>query len=68
MISTNLKGEANVKFDETLNNDLKIIAAGIDSFAEDLTEQGVDVINVDWQPPASGNPELISLLQKLQNK
>ena len=38
---------------------------GLESFAQDLTGQGVEVIDVDWRPPAGGDPKLADLLSKL---
>lgn len=44
---------------------LKVVNVGLESFARDLTRQGVEVIDVDWRPPAGGDPELANLLSKL---
>jgi FdrA protein len=44
---------------------LKVINIGISGFAEDLKKQGVQVVQVDWSPPASGDLELLRLLEKL---
>ncbi|OLS19343.1 MAG: hypothetical protein HeimC2_41790 [Candidatus Heimdallarchaeota archaeon LC_2] len=49
-----------------INKELKVINIGIEMFADDLEEQGVDVIHVDWSPPADGDLELIKLLEKLE--
>jgi FdrA protein len=38
---------------------------GLEIFADSLREQGVPVIDVDWQPPAAGDPELLELLERL---
>ena len=45
--------------------DLKIINIGIESFTESLKVQGVDVIQVDWSPPARGDKKMIDLLSRL---
>jgi len=47
---------------------LQVINVGLASFAEDLSRRGVDVINVDWRPPAHGDPAKNALLTKLQSK
>ncbi len=44
---------------------LKVINVGLEAFAQDLDRQGVEVIDVDWQPPAGGDPRLADLLSKL---
>lgn len=42
-----------------------VINIGLRSFADSLEEQEVEVIQVDWQPPAGGDQEMIDLLDKL---
>jgi len=42
-----------------------VVNVGLGLFAESLREQGVPVIDVDWQPPAGGDPELLELLGRL---
>ena len=44
---------------------LTVINIGLDDFARDLELQDVPVVNVDWSPPAGGNPKLADLLSKL---
>jgi len=44
---------------------LKVISIGISTFADDLASQGVDVIRVDWKPPAGGDEEMLRLLERL---
>jgi hypothetical protein len=44
---------------------LIVIAMGLRGFAESLREQGVEVVQVDWTPPAGGDEELADLLEKL---
>jgi hypothetical protein len=41
------------------------INMGVEDFAASLEIQGVEVIQVDWVPPAGGDAELIALLDKL---
>ena len=48
------------------DSELKVINIGIDTFAEDLKTQGVDVISVDWRPPAGGDLDVLKLLEKLE--
>lgn len=46
--------------------ELKLINVGTSKFKNDLEIQGKDVIQVDWEPPAGGNKELIEALDKLE--
>jgi len=48
-----------------LSEPLKIINVGLEDFARDLSAQGVEVLHVDWSPPAGGDPKLARLLAKL---
>ncbi len=38
---------------------------GVEDFADTLESQGFPVVHVDWSPPAGGDAEMISLLEKL---
>ncbi|MEM9360619.1 MAG: hypothetical protein AAGB04_30960 [Pseudomonadota bacterium] len=44
---------------------MKVVNVGLEMFANDLEKQGVQVVQVDWKPPANGNPELARILSKL---
>ena len=46
--------------------ELKVINIGIDTFTTDLKTQEVEVIHVDWHPPAGGDLDMLKLLEKLQ--
>jgi len=48
-----------------LQKPLKVVNIGLESFAKELDQQGVEVIHLDWAPPAGGDPKLASLLSKL---
>lgn len=43
----------------------RVINVGLARFACDLEDQNVDIVDVDWSPPAGGNPGLVELLSKL---
>lgn len=43
----------------------RVISVGLGGFAQELAAQGVDVVHVDWTPPAAGDPQLARLLGKL---
>ena len=44
---------------------LKVVNIGLEGFAEELSAEGVEVVHVDWSPPAGGDPKLAALLSKL---
>lgn len=47
--------------------DLQVIAVnlGLKQFADSLESQEVEVVHVQWTPPADGDEEMIDLLEKL---
>jgi hypothetical protein len=51
--------------DQLLNQPLLVINLGVDKFAQNLEDQGVEVTRVDWRPPAGGDQEMIELLDQL---
>ena len=51
---------------ELFATELAVINVGVPSFYEELLVQGRPVIQVDWKPPAGGNPELVTALEKLE--
>jgi len=53
------------KINELFSKELKVINMGLDSFAENLRKQEVEVLQMDWKPPAGGDKRLIALLEKL---
>jgi hypothetical protein len=48
-----------------IQQQVRVINMGIDSFSEDLRKAEVPVIQMDWRPPAGGNRKLIALLDSL---
>ncbi len=44
---------------------LKVVNIGISTFGDDLRSQDVEVVDVDWKPPAGGDVEMSRLLEKL---
>lgn len=48
-----------------LTEKLKVVNIGISNFADDLRSQNVEVVHVDWKPPAGGDIEMLKLLEKL---
>ena len=55
------------KMDDLLDQPLKVVNIGLETFAGELANDGVEVVHVDWVPPAGGNPALADLLSKLGN-
>lgn len=53
------------KIADLLKADLTVINVGLEDFAVELRSQNVDVVHVDWSPPAGGNVKLAALLSKL---
>jgi hypothetical protein len=53
------------KIDEILRESPVVINLGLKQFADNLELQEVEVVQVDWVPPAGGDQEMIDLLQKL---
>ena len=44
---------------------LVVVNLGLKQFGVSLEEQGVDVVQVDWTPPAGGDREMMDLLDEL---
>ena len=53
------------KIDELLHAPLIVINLGLRKFAESLEEQEVEVVQVDWVPPAGGDKEMLDILDQL---
>ena len=45
----------------------RVVNIGLQKFADDLVDQGVAVVQVDWVPPARGNTRLAKLLSRLMD-
>jgi len=45
---------------------LAAINVGVESFYESLKAQGAEAVQVDWRPPAAGNQDLMSILEKMK--
>jgi hypothetical protein len=53
------------KIEQLLLEPLVVVNLGLSKFAKSLEEQNVDVIQVDWVPPAGGDKEMMDLLDEL---
>ena len=64
-----MSGDKNARKDDRggtlLSRPVKVVNIGLDRFAKELEAQSVPVVQVDWAPPAGGNPKLAALLAKL---
>jgi len=54
------------KIEQLLQNDLKIINLGIQTFYHSLKNQGAEVVQIEWRPPAGGKRKLIEILDRLK--
>lgn len=52
--------------EKLFDSELQVINLGLEGFAETLKERGTAVMHVRWQPPAMGDENLLSLLDKLK--
>jgi len=53
------------KLKELLQHGPVAVNIGVNDFAECLRLQGIEVVHVNWAPPAGGDPEMIELLDQL---
>ncbi len=47
---------------------LKVINLGLEAFKEDLVKQGVEAIQIDWQPPVNVDPAILEKLSLQSDK
>jgi hypothetical protein len=50
---------------DLLQKPMIVINLGLTKFAKSLEEQQVEVLQVDWVPPAGGDKEVMDLLDQL---
>jgi hypothetical protein len=48
-----------------LQQPIRVINIGLESFAEDLRDSEIPVVQMDWRPPAGGDMRLVALLDSL---
>jgi len=51
--------------DALFKESLKIINIGLEKFFENIEAQSVEVVQVDWEPPAGGDTEMMEILDHL---
>lgn len=47
-----------------MDQDLKVINFGLSSFADNLKNDGVQTVNMDWKPSQFSNTEMQDLLHR----
>ena len=50
---------------DLLDKPVTVVNIGLEGFTQELNQQGIDAVQVDWAPPAGGDPKLADLLSKL---
>jgi hypothetical protein len=55
--------ESNI--DKLLQKPIVVVNLGLKKFAESLEAQQVEVVQVDWVPPAGGDKKMMDLLDQL---
>jgi hypothetical protein len=53
------------KIKQLLNEPIVAINIGVKSFAENLEKQNVEVVHVNWRPPAGGDQQMMDILDSL---
>ena len=51
--------------DRLLSSPIQAINVGVEDFAENLESQEVEVVHVNWTPPAGGDPDIIAILDQI---
>ena len=51
-----------------LNKKPKVVSAGLELFADELRNEGVETVQLNWKPPAGGNAEINKKLAQLLAK
>jgi len=52
---------------EIFEQPLKVVNLGLAMFADNLRAEGIEVIHVDWRPPAGGDVRLANILAALED-
>lgn len=48
-----------------LTGKVSVVNVGLEGFVNDLRDCDIEVVQVDWAPPAGGDPNMAALLAKL---
>lgn len=52
-------------YERLLAEKVSVVNVGLEGFAADLRASNVQVVHVNWAPPAGGDPKMAALLAKL---
>ncbi|MBS3810286.1 MAG: DUF1116 domain-containing protein [Halanaerobiales bacterium] len=55
------------KLEDLFKEELNVINIGLESFAENLKDEGYNAVQVDWKPAAGGDKEMAGLLDEIEN-
>ncbi len=55
------------KLQDLFKEELNVINIGLESFAENLKDEGYNAVQVDWKPAAGGDKEMAGLLDDIEN-
>jgi hypothetical protein len=50
---------------DILNQQIKVVNVGLDTFKDALVAQNVEVVQVDWEVPANGDEKVLNILKKM---
>ena len=56
------------RIQELFNQPLSVINVGVERFQQDLAARQTEALQVDWRPPAGGDPRLAAALAKLEGR
>lgn len=57
--------ETKAPYQALLASEVKVVNVGVEGFVNDLRDCNIDVVHVDWAPPAGGDAQMAALLAKL---
>ncbi|WJR80356.1 hypothetical protein [Bradyrhizobium sp. NP1] len=52
-------------YQRLLMDKVSVVNVGLEGFVKDLRDCDIEVVHVDWVPPAGGDPKMAALLAKL---
>ncbi len=53
------------QIENILSGQIIVVNIGLRGFAESFEDQEIEVVQIDWTPPAGGDQEMIDLLEYL---
>ena len=53
------------RVNDIFGKELKVLNIGLEQFCQDLKDQNVTAVQMDWRPPAGGDSEAADLLAAL---